>query len=48
MAVTRREFAKAIGATVPLAAASAVAKDDALPDQNPGEFVIQRPSPLDP
>ena len=48
MAVTRREFAKAIGATVPLAAASAVAKDDALPDQNPGESVIQRPSPLDP
>lgn len=48
MAVTRRGFAKAIGATVPLAVASAVAKDDALPDQNPGEFVIQRPSPLDP
>ena len=48
MAVTRRAFAKAIGAAVPLAAASAVAKDDALPDQNPGEFVIQRPSPLDP
>ena len=31
MAVTRRQFAKAIGAAVPFAAASAEAKDEALP-----------------
>ena len=48
MAVTRREFAKAIGAAVPFVAASVAAKDEALPEQNPGEFVLQRPSPLDP
>lgn len=47
MAVTRRQFAKAIGAAVPFAAASAESKDEALPEQNPGEFVLQRPSPLD-
>ena len=48
MAVTRREFAKAIGAAVPFVAASVAAKDESLPEQNPGEFVLQRPSPLDP
>ena len=48
MTVTRREFAKAIGAAVPFVASSAMAEDEALPEQNPGEFVLQRPSPLDP
>ena len=48
MAVTRRGFAKAVGAAVPFAAASAAAKESPLPEQNPGEFVLQRTSPLDP
>ena len=42
MAVTRRGFAKAVGAAVPFAAASAAAKESPLPEQNPGEFVLQQ------
>ena len=47
MAVTRRTFAKAIGASIPFASICAAARDNPIPDQNIGEFVLQRPSPLD-